>query len=341
MTKLFSAKPFIIAEVGSNWQNFQDAKDSIQMAKQCGADAVKFQLFTHEALYGKSYFDACHIHSTEPCGPNEMSYALPLEWLPKLKEKADAAGIELMCSAFSPELVKAVDPFVSVHKVASSDLTDPFMLQAVKDTGKPVILSCGASSKNDIGIAVDGYPGISWQGFGDTPLVLLYCNAAYPSRRHNLFLMEELKGAGVPVGLSDHSLDVIYAPLSAVRHFGAVVIEKHFKLNDSLKTPDSEHSLNRDSFKCMVDYIRGTRDGGLNPTSEEKAMFLRHNKRLLATKDIAEGELLQYGVNFASLRSLEDDTQGLVPFFWEALHGKPIRFSVRAGQGLSILAVQP
>lgn len=325
MTKLFEAKPFIIAEVGSNWTNFQDAKDSIQMAKQVGADAVKFQLFDHEALYG--------------C-PGELPHAMPLNWLPKLADKAKAANIEFMVTAFSPELVKAVDPFVEIHKVASSDLTCPQMLEAVKATDKPVILSCGASNKGDINLAVNGHQSIAWKGFGIHPLVLLYCNSAYPSTRHNLFLMDELKQFGRPVGLSDHSLDVIYSPLSAVRHFGAVVIEKHFKLRDDMQTPDAGHSLNPDAFKCMVDYIRGNRDGGLNPTSEEKAMFLRHNRRLVAVKDIAPGELLQFGVNFGCYRSLEDDSNGVMGFAWEAIHGKTARQAIKAGKGLSISEVQ-
>lgn len=335
-SKLFEAAPFIICEVGSNWTSFTDAKDSIQMAKQCGASAVKFQLFDCDSLYGKSFeaIDSRMIgHELTACAIENAR--LPIDWLPNLKEKADAAGIEFMCTAFSPELVKAVDPFVSVHKIASSDLTDPDMLQAVKDTGKPVILSCGASTPTDIKIAVHGHPQIPWKGFGDTDLVLLYCNSAYPSTRHNLFLMDELKTFGYQVGLSDHSLDVIYAPLSAVKHFGAIVIEKHFKLRDDMQTPDAEHSLNPDAFKCMVDYIRGTRESGLNPTSEEKDMFLRHNRRLIATKNLAAGDILKKGVNYGAFRSLEDDSMGLSPFFWEAIEGKALTVGVSAGKGLS------
>lgn len=335
--KLFQAKPYIIAEVGSNWTNFQDAKDSVQMAKQVGANAVKFQLFTHEALYGR---DNTVTFKNISLKGNKMLGELDPDWLPKLADKAKAAGVDFLCTAFSPEGVAAIDPYVTAHKIASSDNTTPQMLEAVKATGKPVILSCGAASAGDINLAVNGHAESSWKGFGDHPLVLLYCNSAYPSTRHNLFLLDELKKFGKPVGLSDHSLDVIYAPLSAVRHFGAIVIEKHFKLRDDMQTPDAGHSLNPDGFKCMVDYIRGTRESGLNPTSEEQAMFLRHNRRLIALRDLAAGEVLQYGKNFGAYRSLEDDATGLNPMFWQHLEGKTLKVGVSAGKGLSISMVE-
>ncbi len=338
MTKLFSAKPFIIAEVGSNWTCFEDAISSIGLAKNAGADSVKFQLFSPNDLYGPGLkqWDAIKFTSdTEFSMDYQSPYLNPL-WLPKLKEKADACGIEFMVTAFSPEGVAAVNPFVSVHKIASSCLTYPHLLEAVKKTGKPVILSTGASNSGDIKIALQGHPQLSWKGFPkDYPLVLMYCNAAYPSKRHNLFLMGELKNFGYPVGFSDHSLDVIYAPLSAVRHFSAVVIEKHFTAIEA-DTPDSGHSLNVDGFKCMVDYIRGTRVGHLNPTSEEKDMFLRHNVRLVATKDLKRGDTFKYGVNFGIFRALENDDQGAMGFCWDMLDGKPVTKDVAAGKGVSL-----
>lgn len=324
MTRLFDCKPFIVAEVGSNWATLSDCIQSISAAKACGADAVKFQAFTHEALYG---FAAPSVTPIDV-------HSLPVAWLPKLKEKADACGIELMVTAFSPELVAAVDPFVTVHKVASSDNGCPQLLEAVKRTGKPVLLSCGAAGKGDVQKAVYGYSG--WAGFGDTPVVVLYCNAAYPSRRHNLFLMQELKElTGKPVGLSDHSLDVIYAPLSAVKHFGAVVIEKHFTAVPELDSPDRGHSLTTDEFKIMTDYLRGKRDGGgFNPTSEERAMFLRHNRRLIATQDLAAGAQLRYGENFGAYRSLVDDTRGLSPFAWESVEGRTTTKQINRGEAI-------
>lgn len=334
-TRLFEAKPFIIAEIGSNWGSFDDCKNSIQMAKQLGADAVKFQLFNDAALYGAGMWDSTRS------AYGAFHHVLPAGWLPKLKEKADAAKIEFMCTAFSPEFVKAVDPYVAVHKIASSDSTTPQMLQAVKDTGKPVILSCGAMSRGDLKLALYGHSEISWQGFEMSyPLILLYCNAAYPSYEHNLFKMAELAEFKRPVGFSDHTKDIIYAPLSAQQHFGAVVIEKHLNCFPDMQTPDCKHSLNPHEFKIMVEHLRGQREVFFGPSSEEKGMFLRNNRRLIAIKDIAAGDLLQYGANFGAYRSLVDDDKGMLPFFWEELQGKPAQKDIKSGKGISIDAIE-
>lgn len=172
-------------------------------------------------------------------------------------------------------------------------------------------------------------------------LTLLYCNSAYPSRRHNLFNIEKLRrDFKLPVGLSDHSLDVIYAPLSATRHFGATVIEKHFNNTNHTDTPDAGHALNTDEFKLMVDYIRGARDTKLHMrTSEENAMMLRHNRRLIATCDISTGTKLEYGVNFGAYRSLTDSTDCVSPMALTdektTPEGRPAKRDVKIGNAIS------
>jgi sialic acid synthase SpsE len=302
VTRLFDAKPFVIAEVGSNWETFEHAKDSISLAKNCGADAVKFQAFSFEALHG---------WSTSIEGDHPYAYELPLSWLPKLKEKADACGIEFMCSAFSPELVEAVDPFVSVHKVASSDLSYPQLLKAVAKTGKPVLLSTGASSRGDIQLALNTLLQVHARPHEMIPL---YCVAAYPALQADLRVMAEMEKVWGPVGFSDHTPGTFMAIEAARR--GAVVIEKHFTAFPELETPDRPHSLTADEFKIMVDHIRGKRAPVIGPTPEEKAMLLRHNRRLIATKDISTNDKLMFGQNYGAYRSLEDDTRGLSPFGW-------------------------
>lgn len=322
MTKLLTAKPFIIAEVGSNWSNFEQAKDSISMAKTCGADAVKFQAYDSYALFG-----------FKPEG--KLLGELPLEWLPKLKEKADACNIEFMCTAFSPKIAEIVNSYVEVHKIASSNLTDPFLLEAVGKTKKPVILSTGAGSYGDIVGAVK----ILEQN-GASNIVLMYCNAAYPSRYHDLFIMNDLRNSlHKEVGFSDHTTDVIFAPLCAVKMFNAVCIEKHFTAFENLDSQDRQHSLTRDEFKHMVDYIRGDRLSAIGPSVEEQPMILRHNVRCIATKDMKAGEMLNINVNFGVHRSLKDDSQGLIGFAWQHINGKTLRQDVQAGDGLSMLHV--
>ncbi len=299
MTRLHDAtpdNPFIIAEVGSNWTVLNHCKDSIAAAKACGADAVKFQAFDDLSLYGRMTI-------------YDNPYKLPLHWIPELKEKANACGIELMVTAFSPELVNAVDPFVEVHKIASSDLTCPHMLKAVKAKGKPILLSCGGSNQMDIAMALAILDGAD--------VTLMYCNSAYPSQEHNLFQIESMQRKFLnKVGFSDHSLDVIYAPLSACKHFNVSVIEKHVTFFE-ITGPDGGHSLDATQFKRMCDYLRGKNDPYIvGPSAEEHSMFLRHNRRLLAISDIAPGEVFRFGKNYGSFRSLENDTRGVIPFAW-------------------------
>jgi N,N'-diacetyllegionaminate synthase len=305
--------PFIIAEIGSNWRTLEDCLTSISQAKACGANAVKFQLFDSNALYGITSYDF-----------NEHN-ALPIEWLPKLKEKADAVGVEFMCSAFSPELIDVVDAFVNIHKVASAECTHLRMLERLRDIGKPVILSTGAHGFEDIKMALSVLE--------NTPTVLMYCVAAYPARRINLGIIDTLrKTFNRPVGYSDHSTDVLEIPLDA-RAMGACVIEKHVQFVEG-SFPDSPHSLNGDDFQAMVESIYKDRSLEIAPTPEERPMVLRHNRRLIAMRDIKPGDVLNENENFGIYRSLKDDTHAFHPFMVDEVDGKIALREIKAGDGI-------
>jgi N,N'-diacetyllegionaminate synthase len=319
---------YVIAEVGSNWQTREQAIESVGIAKAVGADAVKFQAFTVDALYGMPFdFIDQELGHGEVAACSVYNTTLPLEWLPQLKEKADACGIDFLCTAFSPELVKAVDPFVKMHKVASSDLAYPQLLHEIRTTGKPVLLSTGASSLGDIKQAL-------WC-LQDVDVTLLYCVASYPARTIDLRTIDLMRSVfSVPVGFSDHSTDIIGLPVEAVEQYAIPVLEKHFTAFHDLVTPDRPHSLTSDEFKTMVDHIRGRRGPVVGPTSEEQAMIFRHNRRLIATQDIAAGETMRYGVNFGAYRSLVDDARGLTPFTWEQVEGKVATAVIKRGAGV-------
>jgi sialic acid synthase SpsE len=311
--------PFIIAEVGSNWLTLEDCLTSISQAKLCGADAVKFQAYNPQALYGAP------LDGSWTFAPIRLDGQLPLEWLPKLAEKAKAVGIEFMCSAFSPELVDAVDPYVNIHKVASAEMTHVRILEKLRQIGKPVILSAGASGVEDIRAALST--------LGPIPVVLMYCVAAYPAREVNLGSIQLLKTQfDRPVGYSDHSVDVGEVPFSAVER-GACVLEKHVTFVNAI-TPDSPHSLGGDQFKRMVRRIRDGNYPRLGPTPEERPMILRHNRRLIATRDIPVGDTLQEGINFGIYRSLKDDTKALSPFMIDYASGRAAKNAIMAGDGI-------
>jgi N,N'-diacetyllegionaminate synthase len=318
VTRLFEAKPYVIAEVGSNWTTFEHAKDSIALAAKCGADAVKFQLFTPDAMFGPGHEN------------KNADYACPYlnpAWLPKLAEKAAACGIEFACTAFSPELVAAVDPYVAWHKVASSDCTWPQLLEAVAKTGKPIVMSVGASSLGDAQQALSTLHNAA------SRTVVLYCVASYPARTVDLRVMDLMRERHWLTGFSDHTLDIIGHPVDAARR-GAVVIEKHFTAFPDLETPDRPHSLTPDEFRTMTDHIRGIRKPTIGPTPEEKAMLLRHNRRLVATRNVPAGERLAYGENYGAYRSLKDDAHGLIPFAWRQVEGKAATKAIKRGDSI-------
>lgn len=310
--------PYIIAEVGSCWRDFDEIKNSITLAKNCGADAVKFQLFTPKELYGQGA-------TVETGQPPYFHHG----WLAGLKEKCDATGIDLLCSAFSIDGLKAVDPYVKMHKLASSENNHLRMLQRLRELGKPVLLSTGGSSYADVQKSVEvltkRMPGLP----DPVEVMPLYCVSDYPARRidlRNISRYREL-GSGF-VGYSDHSIDSLAVPLKAVE-LGAQVIEKHVNFF-GVECPDSPHSLSKEDFKNMCSALKGREfsDSGQND------MILKHNRRLVAIKDIGAGETLTENVNFGIFRSLKENTDALSPFHVDVVNGKQAIKEIKAGDGI-------
>lgn len=304
--------PFIIAEIGSNFLSRNDVMHSITQAKMCGADAVKFQLYSHKELYG---FDG------------EIGGALEPLWLGAMKEKADAVGIELMCTAFSPEGYDMVDPYVKRHKIASSELTHKRILQKVRSLGKPVILSTAAAMEDEICEALSILGGV--------PIALMYCVGAYPARVVNLSLIAAFKYIfKTDVGYSDHTTDVLTIPIVASR-MGASIIEKHVSFIES-ETPDKPHSLNGEEFKLMCLSLKEPNHHQFNigPTTAERDMVLKHRRRLIALKDLSPGDVLKENENFGIFRSKVEDTSAWHGFSVDEANGKTVNHYIKAGLGI-------
>lgn len=304
-------EPFIIAEIGSNFTSREDVLNSITQAKLSGADAVKYQLYTHKDLYG---FDG------------EVKGQLDPLWLAAMRDKAQAVGIELMCTAFSPEGYDIVNPFVKFHKVASSELTHKRILQKVKSFGKMVFLSTGAAMEDEIKEAL--------RILDDTPLTLMYCVGAYPARTVDVTTIALMQQKfNVPMGYSDHTTDVLMIPALAVT-YGATVIEKHVSFIDA-ETPDKPHSLNGAEFKLMCENLKQGRETKIGPLPSEKDMVLRHKRRIMATQDIQIGEYLFEGVNFGIYRSKVDDSAAMHGFSVDEVNGKVSLVDLVAGSGIA------
>lgn len=255
---------FIIAECGSNWYagrpnwiwrllaffwrrplwDYQCLGRAIQLvgaAATAGANAAKFQMFRADHLYPRG------TPEWEQMKPLE----LPTEWLPILATAAQERGIEFMCSAFDEASVDAVDPFVKRHKVASLEITDLSLLRHIASKGKPVIMSKGCATPDQIEAAVSCMD-------LDCEITEMHCVTSYPcppeEANVGLVMVKNARGS-VSCGLSDHTLDPLVAPVMAVA-LGASVIEKHLTLDKRLLGPDHAYALEPQEFASMVKAIR-------------------------------------------------------------------------------------
>jgi sialic acid synthase SpsE len=264
---------FIIAEVGSNWKTEDDLFSSIIDARRCGADAVKFQLFSHYDLYGEPSV-------TWP--GNE--YSLNANLIPRLRRTCDDVGIEFMCTVFNHELVTTIDKYVNYHKVASSNMMDLLMLKELRKTGKTVFLSTGGWTMNQIRVALSY--------FDPDQAIPLYCQPDYPAVSPDLrciSLLREEFGVG---GFSDHTLDHSFLGWSAANDYCSDVIEKHVNFTKHSDTPDAGHALGFNKFK---QYVRNIKDcfEPCMPTRFHD-MQLYHYARPVAMEDCLPGDKVQY-----------------------------------------------
>jgi sialic acid synthase SpsE len=168
--------------------------------------------------------------------------------------------------------------------------------------------------------------------------MLMYCVAAYPAKYVNLFVIDELKKITPDVGFSDHTVDFLYTPMSAVKNHGAVAIEKHFSCV-AKDTPDAFHSLDPREFATMVDYVQGKKSSKLGPLESERDMLLKHKRRLVATREIKDGERLVLNENYGVYRVIYSDTSALSPHMAKEVNGLQVRMRLEPGQPVTPLHV--
>jgi pseudaminic acid synthase len=289
---------YIIAELSANHhQDFEKAVQLIRAAKDAGADAVKLQTYTPDTITMRSdreYFRVGGGTLWDGKTLHEL-YAeayTPWEWQPKLKQAAKDLGLDLFSSPFDETAVDFLERMdVPAYKIASFELVDIPLIQKVAGTGKPLILSTGMATTEEIEEALGAA-----RYAGATQIALLKCTSSYPARAEEMNLRtipEMIRRFDVPVGLSDHSPDIV-VPVTAVA-LGACLIEKHLTLSRAMKGPDSEFSLEPKEFKEMVDAVRGTEKAlgkvhfGVSAHEESSVVFRRS---LFVVADIKRGDLL-------------------------------------------------
>lgn len=239
-----NAEPYIIAEIGSNFNQDQDvAKRLIDKAAEAGTDAVKFQLFRADVLYpgGGKMYDIF------------KSIQLDAAWVPELMSHAQDRNIEFFSSAFDPHSVDVLfDAGVRVFKVASSETTQLLLLRYIASKNKPLLISTGMCDVVDVEEAV-----AVCREAGNTSVALLQCGSMYPLplELSNLNVINAFaQRFGCPVGFSDHTLGITAAIASV--GVGAHVIEKHFTLDKNAEGPDHFYALEPKEFRNYVDSIR-------------------------------------------------------------------------------------
>ncbi len=249
---------FIIAEIGQNHNgDVRLAKKLIDIAVQCGANAVKFQKRDIPSELTKEAFDKPYDNPNSfgrTYGEHRIFLELDEAQHLELKEYAMAAGITYFCTPCdvpSLELLERIGcPF---YKVASRDLTNIPLLEKLGKTGKPVIISTGMADFDDIDEALKAL------GKGPESVVIMQCTSEYPCKLENVNLraMATLRNKyHYLVGLSDHTSGVIISAAAAV--MGAVMIEKHITLDRTMKGTDQPGSLEEAGLKKLVEYIRAT-----------------------------------------------------------------------------------
>lgn len=214
---------YIIAEIGSNWRNEHIAKVQIREAKALGADAVKFQMFTHEELYNSP----------------GVSHGLPKDLVPSLAEYSKSLEIDFLCTAFSVEGYQFLDPFVKMHKIASCENDHPDLLDALLGFNKPFFRSYGAKTTYDI-----------------LPREIpMECVAAYPASFEDYSLSIFNNTIIRRFGISDHTLTPELALLAL--GVGATFFEKHFDACPfESETPDKSVSIGPLDFRYYCSMIR-------------------------------------------------------------------------------------
>jgi len=302
---------FVIAEVSANHdQKFEYAVKLIEAAKQADADAVKLQTYSADTLtINVTNGNFIIPRGNTFAGPKNLyelykTAYMPWEWQPKLMKLAKRLGIILFSTAYEETAVDFLEKEVNIpaHKVASFEMTDDFLLGKMAKTGKPIIMSTGMATLEEIDHAVTVL-----RDNGCEELAILRCSSAYPATPKEMHLkdMDVLREIyQVPVGVSDHSLGLGVSVAAAA--FGANVIEKHIMLSGEKDSPDHSFSMTPQEFKQMVTAVRQAEaavSGGVHfgPSSKMEADHRRLFRRsLYVVKDMKAGEKL----NKKNLRSI-------------------------------------
>jgi pseudaminic acid synthase len=328
-------RPFIIAEMSGNHnQSIDRALEIVDAAANAGAHAIKLQTYTADTITLKGAFqiqDKNSLWDGQDLYDLYKSAYTPWEWHSKIFDHAKKRGLVAFSSPFDESAVDFLEELdVPLYKIASFENTDHILLRKVAKTGKPIIMSTGASSISDIQESVEVL-----KNAGCKEWILLKCTSTYPADPvdTNILTIPHMRQLfNCPMGLSDHTMGIGVAVASVA--LGAIVIEKHFTLKREDGGVDSAFSLEPDELKSLV--IESERawlsKGKVSYTLSDKEKKSLHFKRsLFLVKDIKKNEVF----TDKHIRSIRPST-GLHTRYFDQVIGSRAKLDIAAGTPLKV-----
>jgi len=322
------SKPYVIAEIGVNHEGSMDqARRLIDLAREGGADAAKFQSYKADTLasrHSPSYWDT-HKEATRSQHQLFKKYdRFGRDEYIALAEHCRQVGIDFLSTPFDDAAIDFLDPLVPFFKIASADLTNIPFLRKVAQKGKPVVLSTGASTLGEIDIALDALVGA-----GCPDIALLHCILNYPTENANAHL-RMIKGLqrAYPdhvVGYSDHTHpDEAMTTLVAAYLLGAVLLEKHFTHDKKLPGNDHYHAMDVHDLSRFIELAERVH-GLLGPSSHKRPiateMIARKNARrsIVIANDMVAGTAIE-----AHDITYKRPGTGVSPLHWDEVIGRRV-----------------
>ena len=317
----FDRPLYFVADIAANHDgNLDRAFKLIELAKESGAHAAKFQNFVASKIVSRSGFENLGGQMSHQSKWKKSVYetyedaSVSYDWTAKLKEKCDEVDIEYFTSPYDFESVDHVDPYVRAYKIGSGDVTWHDIIEYIAKKGKPVFIATGASTLDEVKLAM----GVLQKNTKD--IVLMQCNTNYTASIENfkyinlnvLKMYAELF-PNVLLGLSDHTNG--HATVLGAIPLGARVFEKHFTDDNNREGPDHKFAMNPNTWREMVDRsneVYQSLGSGLKVIEEnEKETAIVQRRGLRFAKDLPEGHNLKKDDLFP-LRPLNHD--GISPY---------------------------
>ena len=331
--KIDNDEVYVIAEMSANHGgSIDNALEIVRQVAKAGADCLKIQTYTADSLTidcDNDYFrvkgglwDGYKLYDLY------TDAATPYEWQRRIKEECEANGLDFLSTPFDKEAVDFLEELgIEAYKIASFEMVDIPLIEYTASKGKPMIISCGMGSLQEIQDAVDACHRV-----GNDQIVLLKCCSAYPADWEDMHLEnipDMKKRFGVPIGLYDHSQGSLGAAVGVA--LGACVVEKHVRL-DGVESADSQFSMSIQEFSRMVADVRNARKAARGPAyglteGEKNSMVFRRS--IFAVRDIQEGELFTED-NIRVIRP----GYGVAPKYYHEIIGKSCGRNIKRGEPL-------